>query len=198
MYEMRRGIDRFNRDTDHDTIPDNEEIYIYNTLPYARDSDFDSMPDNWEILYNLDPRDRDDKLEDPDQDFLNNIGEFRAGTNPRLNDSDFDSILDGVEILEYHTSPLSSDTDHDHMPDDWEIEHGLNPLVNDAHLDPDEDGKSNIDEYLSGEDPNVNTEHTTQTTITMHSAPLLILSAISILAVVVVLGVRSRLVKNYT
>lgn len=198
MYEMQRGIDRFDADTDHDTIPDNEEIYIYNTFPYEPDSDFDSMPDNWEIFYNLNPRNRNDKLEDPDNDFLNNIGEFREGTNPRLNDSDYDSILDGIEISEYHTSPLSNDSDHDLMPDAWEIEHGLNPLVDDALLDPDEDGKSNIEEYLSGEDPNVNSNLSTQTTPTLQSAPIIILSAVSILAVVVVLGIKLRLVKDYT
>lgn len=198
MYEMQRGIDRFNADTDQDSIPDNEEIQIYDTLPYSPDSDMDTMPDSWEIYYNLDPSNRDDKLEDPDNDFLNNINEYREGTNPRLNDSDRDTILDGLEISEYHTSPLSNDTDRDLLPDNWEIEHGLNPLVDDAQLDPDDDGKTNLEEYLAGEDPNVNTELTTQisTGSIPLPIPLLFLSTGILLAIVVILGVRSRSMRN--
>jgi len=195
MYEMRRGINRFSADTDQDSIPDNEEIQIYDTLPYSSDSDSDSMPDSWEIFYNLDPNNRDDKIEDPDQDFLNNIGEYREGTNPRLNDSDQDTILDGIEVFEYHTSPLTNDSDQDAMPDNWEIEHGLDPLVDDAQLDPDEDGKTNLEEYLAGEDPNVNTELTTTTEATPTSlpiAPIILVGTGSFLAIVVILGVRSR------
>jgi len=201
MYEMQRGINRFCADTDQDSIPDNEEIQIYDTLPYAPDSDFDSMPDGWEILYNLDPTDRDDKLEDPDEDFLININEYREGTNPRLNDSDQDTILDGIEISEYHTSPLSKDTDQKFNPHYLENEHGLDPLVDDAHLDPDDDEKSNLEEYLLGEDPNVpnvNTEPTTPTTTNSQpqTAPIIILGGGALLAVVVILGVRSRLSGN--
>lgn len=196
-YEMQRGIDRFNVDTDGDTISDNDEIFIYGTFPYTSDSDGDSMTDDWEIFFSLNPSDREDKLEDPDQDLLNNIGEYRAGTNPRLNDSDFDSLLDGLEISEYHTSPLSNDTDHDNLPDNWEIEHNLNPLVDDADLDPDEDGKSNLEEFLAGEDPNENTNLTSPTTTTsVDIAPIIILSTVSIFAVLVVVIARFRLRKG--
>jgi hypothetical protein len=152
------------------------------------------MPDDWEIFFDLKPTEREDKLEDPDLDLLNNIGEYRAGTNPRLNDSDFDSLLDGLEISEYHTSPLSNDTDHDNLPDNWEVEYGLNPLVDDADLDPDGDGKSNLEEFLAGENPNQNTNSTSETTTTaVDSVPIIILSTASMLVVVVILGVRHRL-----
>jgi len=197
MEEMKLGINRFSADTDSDTIPDNEEIRIYGTLPYAKDSDGDAMPDPWEIFYELDPTDRDDKLEDPDEDLLNNIGEYRAGTNPRLNDSDFDSILDGLEVLKYHTSPLSNDTDLDSLPDSWEIEYGLNPLVDDANEDPDQDGKTNLEEYLLGEDPNVNTELSTQTSTSETSdLSIVILGTGAIITAVILISLRQRRINH--
>jgi hypothetical protein len=198
MYEMQRGINRFSLDTDQDSIPDNEEIQIYGTLPYSQDSDSDSMPDAWEILYNLNPRNRDDKLEDPDKDYLSNINEFREGTNPRLNDSDSDTILDGIEISEYHTSPLSNDTDKDLMPDNWEIRYGLNPLVDDSQLDPDGDGKTNLNEYVSNENPVEALELTTSPASSNRQAFSIVIlgSGISILAVVVILRTRFRSASN--
>jgi hypothetical protein len=195
---MQRGINRFSLDTDQDSIPDNEEIQIYGTLPYSQDSDSDSMPDAWEILYNLNPRNRDDKLEDPDKDYLSNINEFREGTNPRLNDSDSDTILDGIEISEYHTSPLSNDTDKDLMPDNWEIRYGLNPLVDDSQLDPDGDGKTNLNEYVSNENPVEALELTTSPASSNRQAFSIVIlgSGISILAVVVILRTRFRSASN--
>jgi len=50
--------------------------------------------------------------------------------------------------------PASGDTDGDGMPDDWEQAHNLNPFdPSDAALDADGDGVSNLQEYLSGTDP---------------------------------------------
>jgi hypothetical protein len=46
-----------------------------------------------------------------------------------------------------------ADTDGDGMPDEWEDANGLNKLVNDAALDPDNDGFTNLQEYLSGTNP---------------------------------------------
>lgn len=46
------------------------------------------------------------------------------------------------------------DSDGDGMPDAWETLYGTNPFVNDANLDPDQDGATNLQEYLSGRNPN--------------------------------------------
>jgi len=51
------------------------------------------------------------------------------------------------------TAVLIVDSDRDGMPDSWELAHGLNPNLNDADLDPDGDGMTNLQEYLSGTDP---------------------------------------------
>jgi chitodextrinase len=51
------------------------------------------------------------------------------------------------------------DDDNDGMPDDWEALHGLNPLADDAQGDPDGDGYTNLEEYLSGTNPNEYTEN---------------------------------------
>jgi hypothetical protein len=52
---------------------------------------------------------------------------------------------------------FDEDDDNDGMPDWWEILHGLDPLNDDdADDDPDEDGLTNLEEYETGGDPNVN------------------------------------------
>ncbi|HPU57456.1 MAG TPA: aa3-type cytochrome c oxidase subunit IV [Verrucomicrobiota bacterium] len=51
---------------------------------FTNDSDGDGMPDDWELLYELDPNSSADADEDPDNDGMSNLNEYRAGTNPRL------------------------------------------------------------------------------------------------------------------
>jgi hypothetical protein len=59
-------------DTDRDQQPDCEDT----------DDDNDGMPDEWEIQYNLDPLDPDDARQDPDNDGLDNLGEYLNGSSP--------------------------------------------------------------------------------------------------------------------
>lgn len=47
------------------------------------DIDGDGMPDDWEGFYQLLPGDPGDAHDDPDEDDMTNLEEFRAGTNPR-------------------------------------------------------------------------------------------------------------------
>lgn len=110
---------------------DGEEIaadWLDGSVTVISDDDEDGLADEWEVDYfgnlNKGPND------DPDNDGLNNLGEYNAGSDP-----------------------TSRHTDSDSMPDGWEVINHLNPLVNDASQDPDEDGYSNIIEYLKGTDP---------------------------------------------
>lgn len=113
------------------------------------DSDGDGIPDGWEASMGLDPDDPEDAALDPDEDGLNNLGEFQAGTDPRNADSDGDSLNDGDEVNLHNTSPLAEDTDNDLLPDAVEVEEGLDPLAaSDAFLDKDGDGVSNLDEWV--------------------------------------------------
>ena len=101
------------------------------TISIHDDYDNDGMPDEWEVENGLNPW-IDDSSQDPDEDGLNNLGEYQNGTDP-----------------------ISFDTDNDGIDDGWEVQYGLNPLVDDAAEDPDEDSVSNLDEYLNGSDPNI-------------------------------------------
>jgi len=95
------------------------------------DSDGDGIPDQWEIDHKLNPRDPNDALEDPDNDGLNNLGEYL-----------------------HNTDPWNPDTDNDSMPDGWEVDHAFDPNdPSDAERDADNDGLINKDEYRYGTDP---------------------------------------------
>lgn len=94
------------------------------------DSDGDGMPDWWESMYALDPADASDATLDPDGDGLDNLAEFRAGSDPRR-----------------------ADTDGDGMPDVWEAANGTYPFADDILGDPDGDGLINMEEFRHGTDP---------------------------------------------
>jgi hypothetical protein len=60
------------------------------------DRNRDRIPDKWEKRHNLSLKVVQTRR-DPDHDGLNNLGEFRAATDPRDRDSDNDGIRDGKE-----------------------------------------------------------------------------------------------------
>ena len=96
------------------------------------DSDSDGLPDWWEEKYGFDFLSPVDATLDPDNDGLDNLGEFSAGSNPHL-----------------------PDTDSDGMPDVWEAKNGTLPFIADALEDPDNDGLVNVEEYRLKTNPNL-------------------------------------------
>jgi len=68
------------KDSDLDGIPDADDI-----LPF--DYDNDGMPDTWEQRNNL-AYDQYNANDDPDNDGIINIDEYRQGTNPNRNDKE--------------------------------------------------------------------------------------------------------------
>ena len=62
----------------------------------ARDRNHDRLPDKWEKHHHLSLKVKQARR-DQDHDGLRNLGEFRAGTNPRRADSDRDGVKDGDE-----------------------------------------------------------------------------------------------------
>ncbi len=64
----------------------------------ADDFDGDGMPNQWENDNELNPSDPSDADEDPDNDELSNIEEFKNNTDPNIPDSDGDGISDGDEV----------------------------------------------------------------------------------------------------
>jgi hypothetical protein len=113
------------------------------------DRDRDRMPDRWERGHRLSVK-SDDAARDPDRDGLRNVGEFRAGSNPRSPDTDRDGTLDGQEDRDRdrvdngneereRTHPRKKDSDRDG--------------VGDGKEDADRDGLDNHGEDVTGNDP---------------------------------------------
>ena len=120
------------------------------------DTDSDGMADVWEQFFFGDLSHTGLEDEDPYKgaDGLNDLMEYKQGTDPTLSDTDGDELTDGQEVLIYHSSPLKTDSDSDGMPDGWEVAHGLNPAsATDVMGDPDNDGYGNVYEYADGSDP---------------------------------------------
>ena len=119
------------------------------------DSDFDEMPDVYESGYAfLNPQNRDDAHEDADADGLENVEEWRNGTDPSDNDSDNDSLPDGWEVRKGLDPLDAADAGLDSDGDGWintlELTRGTHPLKTDT----DGDGLSDVDEYDTyGTDP---------------------------------------------
>ena len=104
------------------------EIELKPVLDKEVDSDEDHLFDDWEIEHfgNLEK----DSTGDEDEDGLENLAEFKAGTNPQL-----------------------ADTDEDQLPDGWEVKNQTNPIKPDAYEDRDEDNLNNLAEYKNGTHP---------------------------------------------
>ena len=122
-----------------------------------------------------------DSTEDPDNDGLSNIEEFRINTHPKISDTDNDGLsdkwefdneynpldsndgpsgdLDGdgitnIEEFKQNLNPLDNDSDDDSIPDGKELLLGMNPLDPlDGEEDIDQDGLSNATEFLKGTNP---------------------------------------------
>jgi hypothetical protein len=75
------------------------------------DRNHDKIPDRWECSHHLSLRVKQTRR-DQDRDGLNNLAEFRDGTNPRDPDTDNDRIDDGDEVRA-GLNPRDSDTDND-------------------------------------------------------------------------------------
>ena len=116
------------------------------------DMDNDGMIDPWETANGLNVG-LDDSGLDPDGDGYTNIREYNAGQNPQVAEPHW--LPSSIASFTLHTRQQVIDGDSDGMPDAWETAHGLNPGVHDAGLDPDGDGLTNIEEYNSGTDPQV-------------------------------------------
>jgi hypothetical protein len=135
------------------------------SVEFFADTDSDGLPDAWEIAYgtNVEVPDADD---DPDDDFLTNMEEYRLGTDPLNPDTDEDGLLDGDESNTGYwfsetntgTDPLNPDTDGDGLLDGVENpelpyvdanQPGTDPNVADTDID----GFSDYAEILAGSDP---------------------------------------------
>ena len=139
------AIDRLLTDSDGDTLSLSEEIQ-YKTNPWNRDTDNDGIPDNEEIfIHNTNPR-----MKDTDQDYCEDRYELLNNTNPLVPDTDRDLVLDGLEIEVFRTNPLHPDSDGDFISDWYEIfEYGTNTTFNDT----DNDGLSDLLELQWGFNP---------------------------------------------
>lgn len=129
--------------------------WVLDTVQLPPDSDGDGMRDWWEALHglNISSNDASGNL---DSDFLSNLEEYNAGTDPRGFDRPglihATSAADTLDTGGY-AGGYATDTDSDGMPDWWESHYGLSLLTNDAHLNPDEDLLTNLEEYNTGWNP---------------------------------------------
>ncbi|MCF6239693.1 MAG: hypothetical protein L3J79_12980, partial [Candidatus Marinimicrobia bacterium] len=88
LEEFTEGTDPNNPDSDGDGLSDGDEVDIHGADPNLLDTDADGLPDGWELANGLDPLVAGaDATDDPDEDGLDNLGEYTAGSDPNLADS---------------------------------------------------------------------------------------------------------------
>jgi hypothetical protein len=151
-------VEDWNNDWSSAAMLDGAMFCTNSTAPLDKDSDLDGMPDWWEIAYGLSPYiglSGDGPYGDPDADALHNLGEYLAGTDPKVADTDDDGLSDFFGWFA-GTFRIFGEifTDFDGMDDIWELDNGLDPRQYDAHLDMDDDGWSNLGEAKGNTDPN--------------------------------------------
>ncbi|MHC1768865.1 MAG: binary toxin-like calcium binding domain-containing protein [Verrucomicrobiia bacterium] len=102
--------------TDHNAILNGLTLEKLST---ASDTDGDGLGDIWEQqeFGNLNQT----GTADPDNDGLNNAGEFAKATDPNESDTDGDGLSDGAEVNTHKTDPLKTDTDGDGLSDGDEV-----------------------------------------------------------------------------
>ncbi len=134
------------------------------------DSDKDGIPDLVEEELGLDPNNPDDYNLDLDKDGIGTLTELEIGTEP-----------------------LDNDTDDDQMPDGWEFDNHLDPIISSANTDTDGDGITDLEEYLSGSDPNVkNTNKTNNANISI----VVLIVAILIIGIISGIFIYFKFIKN--
>jgi Bacterial TSP3 repeat len=85
----------------------------------ARDTNHDKLPDRWENKNHLSLKVKQTRR-DPDHDKLNNLAEYRNGTDPHNPDTDGDGIPDGAEVA-MGLDPTDPDSDGDGTVDGQDI-----------------------------------------------------------------------------
>lgn len=115
----------------------------------AADRNDDRIPDRWELRNGL-SLDVSQTHRDPDRDGLENLSEFRSGTDPLEEDSDTDGVEDGDEDADRDRVDNYNEQHEGTRPDDRDTD---NDGKSDAREDADRDGLKNGHEDLTGNDP---------------------------------------------
>ena len=113
--EIHAGTNNTNNDSDNDGLLDGWEVR------YQLNNEYDDS--------GLDPDgDTRTNLQEYTNYLPTNFSEvWWYGTNPKMEDSDNDGLNDGQEYLN-GTNPLNYDTDKDDLPDGWEVYYNFSPL----------------------------------------------------------------------
>lgn len=119
----------------------------FQIIDTSGDADTDGLPDWWEIRY----RTGSTTAPDPDNDGLDWLAEFNAGSDPWSSDTDLDGLDDAAEVAA-GSDPTFADSDDDGLSDFDEVTH---PMPSDPTLaDTDGDGLNDREEREHFADPN--------------------------------------------